>query len=288
VNVDAHQHFWNPAREPMSWMEPEHAAIDRAFGPDDLRPLLAVCGIGATILVQAACSDADSDSMFEHARGHDWIAAVTAWVPLDAPGRAEARLGELTAEPKLRGVRHLIHGESDPHWILRPPVLTSIALLEERGLLLELPCVYPLHLGDVPELARRFPQLTIVIDHLGKPPVGMPEMAHWEVLIRAAAGAPNVVAKVSGLNTALTDPRWGAGDLLASVEIALDCFGPRRLMFGSDWPVALLNGTYERVWAETTRAIETVAGSDAGQVLGDTAARLYGITATDREGGAAW
>ena len=113
-------------------------------------------------------------------------------------------------------------------------------------------------------------------------------MAHWEVLIRAAAGAPNVVAKVSGLTTALTDPRWGAGDLLASVEIALDCFGPRRLMFGSDWPVALLNGTYERVWAETTRAIETVAGSDAGQVLGDTAARLYGITATDREGGAAW
>jgi L-fuconolactonase len=287
VNVDAHQHFWNPAREPMPWIGPEHAAIDRAFGPDDLRPLLAACGIGATVLVQAACSAADTDSMFEHARRHGWIGAVTAWVALDSPGLASARLDELAGEPKLRGIRHLIHGESDAHWILRPRVLESLALLEARALLLELPCVFPRHLGDVPELARRFPQLTIVIDHLGKPPIGTSDMAHWEALIRAAAAAPNVAAKVSGLNTALADPAWDAADLRPSVEVALDCFGPTRLMLGSDWPMALLNGGYERVWAETVRAVESVAGRDAGPILGGTAVRLYGIEMTEGED-AAW
>ena len=283
MNVDAHQHFWNPAREPMPWIGPEHAAIDRAFGPDDLRPLLDACGIGATVLVQAACSDEDTDSMFEHARGNGWIGAVTAWVALDSPRLASARLDELAAEAKLRGVRHLIHGEPDAHWILRPRVLESLALLEQRALVLELPCVFPRHLGDVPELARRFPQLAIVIDHLGKPPIGTPAMAHWEALIRAAAAAPNVAAKVSGLNTALTDPDWDSGDLRASVEIALDCFGPDRLMLGSDWPVALLNGGYERVWSETVRAVESAAGRDAGPILGATAARLYRLETPERE-----
>jgi L-fuconolactonase len=287
VNVDAHQHFWSPARRPLPWMGAEHAAIDRAFGPDDLRPLLDACGIGATVLVQAACSDADTDSLFEHARRHEWIGAVTAWVALDSPGLASARLDELATEPKLRGIRHLIHDERDAHWILRARVLESLALLEARALLLELPCVFPRHLGDVPELARRFPQLTIVIDHLGKPPIGTPAMAHWETLIRAAAAAPNVAAKVSGLNTALTDPDWDAGDLRASVEVALDCFGPERLMLGSDWPVALLNGGYERVWGETARAVEAAAGRAAGPILGATAARLYGIETPDAEG-AAW
>ena len=287
MNVDAHQHFWNPAREPMPWIGPEHAAIDRAFGPDDLRPLLDACGIGVTVLVQAACSDEDTDSMFEHARRHAWIGAVTAWVALASPVLAAARLDELATEAKLRGVRHLIHGEPDEHWILRPRVLESLALLEQRALVLELPCVFPRHLGDVPELARRFPQLTIVIDHLGKPPIGTPAMAHWNALIRAAAAAPNVAAKISGLNTALTDPGWDAGDLRASVEIALDCFGADRLMLGSDWPVALLNGGYERVWSETARAVEAAAGPDAGPILGATAARLYGLEMPDREG-ATW
>jgi L-fuconolactonase len=110
--------------------------------------------------------------MFEHAAWHDWIGAVVAWLPLAYPDKAAERLDELAEQPKLRGIRHLIHDEDDPHWILRPMVLESLGLLEEQGLILELPAVFPRHLADVPELAHSFPRLTIVIDHLGKPPFG--------------------------------------------------------------------------------------------------------------------
>lgn len=275
MTIDAHHHFWNLAQEPQSWMTAEHAAIARTFEPADLEPLLVESGIAGTVLVQAACTDSDTDAMFGHAREHAWIGAVVAWVDLLSPERTRARLDELGAEPKLRGIRHLIHDEADPHWILQPAVLESIALLEERELLLELPCVYPRHLGAVPELAARFPRLSIVIDHLGKPPIGTEEMGRWRSLARAAATPANVYAKISGLNTMLTRSDWSADDLRPAVEVAVDCFGPHRLLCGSDWPVALLNGDYRKVWRETVRVIEAVAPDDAERILAGTATQLY-------------
>lgn len=274
--VDTHQHFWNLAREPMPWMRPAHAAIARTFEPVDLRPLLDVCGIDSTILVQAACTDADTDAMFQQADANAWIGAVTAWVDFTNPESARTRLDGLAERPKLRGVRHLIHEEDDPHWILRENVLDTIALLQERRLVLELVCVYPRHLGDVPELAQRFPDLTIVIDHLGKPPLLTPRMADWTTLMQQAAAQDNVAAKVSGLNTVLASAGWTGSDMRDAVEVAVECFGPERLMWGSDWPYSLLNGDYERVWRETVEIITEVAGDDATRrILEDTPARLY-------------
>jgi len=276
VTIDSHQHFWNLGREPMPWMTPEHAVIARDFDPSDLRPLLDACGIDRTILVQSSCTDGDTDAMFSDAAKHDWIAAVTAWVDLLSPDRAEARLDVLSRQPGLRGIRHLIHEEPDPHWILRASVLESLAVVEERGLVLELPCVFPRHLGDLPELAQRFPRLTIVIDHLGKPPLGTEHMGEWAASLRSAAELPNVCAKVSGLNTMLATPGWGSADLRPAVEVAVESFGADRLMCGSDWPVCLLNGDYGQVWQQTVAAITEVAG-DAGarRILEDTPARLY-------------
>ena len=274
--VDSHQHFWNLKREPMPWMGPAHAAIARTFEPADLRPLLDECRIDSTILVQATCTDADTDAMFEQADANAWIGAVTAWVDLTSSHRARARLDRLAQRPKLRGIRHLIHEEDDPHWILREDVLDSIALLEDRGLVLELVCVYPRHLGDVPELAQRFPDLTIVIDHLGKPPLLTERMADWTTLVQSAAAHGNVAAKVSGLNTVLPQDGWTGSDMRDAVEVAVECFGPDRLMWGSDWPYSLLNGDYGKVWRETVEIVASVAGDDgARRILGGTPARLY-------------
>jgi L-fuconolactonase len=262
----------------MPWMTPEHAAIARDFEPADLRPLLDACGIDGTILVQSACTDSDTDAMFAHVDEHPWIGAVTAWVDLLAPAKAEARLAVLARRPALRGIRHLIHEEADPHWILRERVLESLEAVESRGLVLELPCVFPRHLGDLPELAQRFPRLTIVIDHLGKPPLGTALMGEWADALRRAAQLPNVCAKVSGLNTMLATPGWGAPDLRPAVEVAIESFGADRLMCGSDWPVCLLNGGYQHVWDETVAAITEVAGEiGARRILEDTPARLYGL-----------
>jgi L-fuconolactonase len=280
VIVDAHHHLWNLEREPLGWMTDAHESIRRTFEPSELEPLLARAGISSTVLVQAANTDADTDSMFEHAARHPWIGGVIAWVDLRSPERAAARLAELGARPKLRGVRHLIHNEPDPHWILADDVLESIALLEQRGLILELPCVYPRHLGDVRELADALPRLAIVIDHLGKPPLGSGELPRWAAELRAAAVPGNVHAKISGLNTMLPTGDWTGRDLREAVEVAIDAFGPDRLLCGSDWPVALLNGDYEKVWRETVRVIEDVAPNDAEALLSGTAMRLYDLDLT--------
>jgi L-fuconolactonase len=277
VIVDAHHHLWSLERDALPWMTDEHAVIRRSFEPADLEPLLARSGVARTVLVQATCSDSDSDFMFERAGACEWIGAVVAWVDLRSPTRARERLDELADAPKLRGIRHLIHDEPDPHWILRDDVLESLALLEERGLILELPCVYPRHLGDVPGLAARFPQLTIVIDHLGKPPIGTAGMEAWAEQLRAASSHGNVAAKISGLDTALAASDWDAGDLMAPVAVALEAFGPDRLVCGSDWPVSLLNGDYQRVWRETVHVLEQLAPLHAERLLAGNAVRLYDL-----------
>jgi L-fuconolactonase len=277
VIVDAHQHFWNLEREAMPWMTAEHAVIRRTFEPADLEPLLARAGVSGTVLVQAACSDSDTDSMFAQASEHAWIGGVVAWLDLRSPERARKRLAELRGRPKLRGFRHLIHDEPDPHWILGRDVLQSLALLEASGLLLELPCVFPRHLDDVPELAASFPRMTIVIDHLGKPPLQDDEMSRWAGALRRAAAQRNVAAKISGLNTIVAARDWSADDMREAVAVAVDAFGPDRLVCGSDWPVMLLNGSYEQVWHETLRVIDDIAPQHAELLLAGTAARLYDL-----------
>ena len=275
--VDAHVHLWDAEHTPQPWMTSEHVAIARPFGPSDLRPLLDRNAIDAVVVVQGACLDSDTNYLLEEASRHPWIGAVTAWLSLDDAKWAGARLDELEAHPAFRAVRHLIHNEDDPHWILRPAVLESIAILEERGIVLELPVVFPRHLGDVPTLARRFPELQIVIDHLGKPPLDGNGLSGWEHELRAAAERPNVLAKLSGLNTATARSDWSVEDLVPACLVAFEAFGPDRLMCGSDWPVLLLNGEYDRVWDATTRIVREIAGRHARDLLGENAARVYRI-----------
>jgi L-fuconolactonase len=274
ATVDSHVHLWDARHTPQPWMTEEHAAINRPFGPDDIVPLLARNAIDRVIVVQGACLDSDTDYLFEEAARCEWIAAVTAWVCLDDPARASARLDELSARRKFRAVRHLTHNEPD-NWLLRRPVLESLAVLEEHDLILEIPVVWPRHFDDVVNLAARFPRLRIVIDHLGKPPIGTPDMQTWADALAMVADFSNVFAKVSGLNTATDERDWGVRDLRPSVEVALDCFGADRLMCGSDWPYSLLNGEFDRVWGLTAQALRAAAPDAADRLLGANATRIY-------------
>jgi L-fuconolactonase len=268
--VDTHHHFWDPARIPQPWMTAEHAVIARRYEPADLEPLLRPSGVERTVLVQSAADDRDTDYMFELVAGVEWVAAVIAWLDLGFPRRARRRLEVLRRSSKLRGVRHVIHQEGDLHWILRQAVQGGLALLEEEELLLELPAVFPDHLGDVPELARRYPNLTIVIDHLAKPPSHDGAFTSWRAQLATAAEQPNVFAKISGLDTSA-----GVTGLVPPIEAAVDAFGPGRLVFGSDWPVSLLRGSYESVVGTTVEAIRTVAETDTDRILCTNAIRLY-------------
>jgi L-fuconolactonase len=274
MTVDSHVHFWDRRHTPQPWMTRQHASIARPFGPQDLRPLLRRNGIDAAIVVQGACLDSDTDYLFAEAERHDWIAAVTAWLPLDQPGRAGQRLDQLAVRPKFRAVRHLIHHEPD-HWLVRGDVMESLALLEDRDVILECPVEFPRHFEDVGRVAMSFPALRIVIDHLGKPPTGTSEMSSWEAMVRDVAQHPNVMSKVSGLNTTVTHPGWSFADWSQPIGAALDSFGPDRLMCGSDWPVALLNGQYDRVWQAIRKAVEVAVPDCADALLGSNACRIY-------------
>lgn len=276
--VDSHQHFWDLEKVAYPWLVPAYGPIFRTFTPAELEPQLREAGIDRTILVQAADSFEDTDAMLAQAREHDWIAAVVGWVPLEDPAAAARALDErYLADPLFRGVRHLNHEEADPDWLVRPAVIEGLRVLQARGLVYEVVAVYPLHLGHVPTLARACPDLAIVIDHLAKPPIRDGDLAAWAADLRAAAAFPNVHAKVSGLNTAADWAAWRAEDLVPAIEVALEAFGPGRLMFGSDWPVAILAGDYARVWAETNGALDILGLEPAEReaILGGTAARVY-------------
>ncbi len=278
TRIDAHQHFWNLDRVAYPWLTPAYGPLYRNFEPPELAPQLRAAGIERTVLVQAANSYADTEDMLRPADTYDWIGAVVGWVPLQQPEEAGQALDRYARHPKFRGVRHLIHEEADPDWVVQDRVIEGLRLLAAHELLFEVVAVFPNHLKHVPTLAERVPDLTIVIDHLAKPPIKDGAMEPWATQLAAAARYPTVYAKVSGLNTAADPATWSAADLKPYIDSALDRFGADRLMFGSDWPVCTLAGDYATVWAETNRALEGRPRHEIDAVLGGTAARVYNIT----------
>ncbi len=279
--VDSHQHFWNLEQVYYDWLVPAYGPIYRTFEPAELEPQLAAAGVERTVLVQSACNFEDTEAMLALAAEHEWIGGVVGWVPLYAHKLAEKALDRYQADPSFVGVRHLNHEEADPDWLVRPEVIDGLRILEERDLAFDVIAVWPLHLGHVPALAQACPDLRMVIDHLAKPPIASGDYVGWKDAMKAAAEFPNVYAKVSGLNTAAEWETWTAADLVEPIGYALAAFGAERLMFGSDWPVAILAGDYTKVWAETNKALDELGISDAQRaaILGGTAAEFYRITA---------
>lgn len=277
TRIDAHQHFWDMSLADYPWLTPELGPIYRNFEPAELEPQIRAAGIHQTVLVQAANSYADTDHMLALADEFDWIGAVIGWVPLLEPGEAATKLAEYRRHPKFRGVRHLIHDEPDPDWVIQKRVLEGLSVLSDHELIFEVVAVFPNHLKHVPFLAERLPNLTLVIDHLAKPPIRERQIEEWGKQIAAAANYPNVYAKVSGLNTAADPAAWSAVDLQPYVDFAIREFGADRLMFGSDWPVCLLAGDYGRVWGETFKALSGYPQPVRDAILGGTAKRVYSL-----------
>ena len=273
--VDAHQHFWEIESGAYDWPTPADGPIHRNFGPDDLRPELEASGIDRTVVVQAVNTLADTDAMLAAAAAHAWIGGVVGWVPLDRVKDAADAI-DLRMDLGLRGIRHLIHHETDPDWLIRREVGDGLALLQARNLAFDVVAVFPDHLRHVPVVADRFPDLVLVIDHLAKPPIRGAGWSQWKDELAAAARRPNVVAKLSGLDTA-AGANWTATELRPSVEAALEAFGPERLMFGSDWPVCTLVSGYREVVSAVQELLSALGPGERDLVLGGTATRVYGL-----------
>jgi L-fuconolactonase len=275
ARIDAHHHFWDLESGLYSWPTAAEPAIHRTFGPDDLEPELAAAGIDATVVVQATDSLADTDAMLEAAGRYPWIAGVVGWLPL-----ADRAAAERALEPRrggLCGVRHLIHWDADPLWLTRADVQPGLSLLEEAGLPFDVVAVFPEHLPLVPAVAAAHPDLVMVIDHLGKPPFRSPGWDRWVIDIEGAASCPTVYAKISGLDTA-AGPGWTVDELRPAWDVALEAFGPRRMLFGTDWPVCRLVSFYGEVVAATLDLVAELTPAERDLILGGTAMDVYQLS----------
>ncbi|GAA1512458.1 amidohydrolase family protein [Sphaerisporangium rubeum] len=280
TRIDAHHHIWDLSLRPQAWLEPPHMAlINRDFSVADHAAETAKAGIDRSVLVQVLPDLDETREFLDAAARSDTVAAVVGWADLTGPGLAD-ELAALTAGPGgglLRGIRHLVQGEPDPRWLARDDVREGLRRVAEAGLVYDL-LVLPHQLPAAIETVRALPHLGFVLDHLAKPPIAAGELDPWAGLIRELAAEPNVTAKVSGLMTEAS-PGWSTEDMWPYVGVALEAFGPGRLMFGSDWPVCLLGGTLTQ-WSETVTALLDRAGltpAERAAVFGGTAARVYDL-----------
>ncbi|MEV6001512.1 amidohydrolase family protein [Streptomyces griseomycini] len=280
--VDAHHHVWDLSVRDQDWISgPELAPLRRDFSLTDLEPEARAAGVTATVLVQTITVPEETPELLELAACSDLVAGVVGWTDLAAPDVAD-RLAGLRASPGgeyLVGIRHQVQGEPDPRWLVRPDVLRGLTAVAETGLVYDL-LVKPHQLVAAAEAAARLPQLTFVLDHLGKPPIASGALAPWAEQIRRLASLPNTVCKLSGLVTEADWGSWTTEDLRPYADTVLDAFGPDRLMFGSDWPVCRLAADYAEVIASARELTAELTPAERHQVFTGTAARTYGLTGT--------
>ena len=276
--VDAHHHFWDPARFDYPWLAgAELAPIRRRFGPEDLRPLLGEAGVDRTVLVQTISDLAETREFLATAERTEFVAGVVGWADLTDP-RLPDVLRELRRGPggsRLVGVRHQVHDEADPGWLLQPDVQGGISAVGEAGLVYDL-LVRARELPAAVETARGHPGVSFVLDHLAKPRIAGGDFDRaWSEALAPLAELPNVDCKLSGMVTEADWASWKAEDLQPYLERVLELFGPERCLFGSDWPVCLLAAGYGQVLEALRASLAGLGETARAGVLGGNASRLY-------------
>ena len=270
--IDAHQHFWRIERGNYGWMDGAGPILRRDYLPSDLLPTLRRRGVEKTVLVQAAPTVAETEFMLDLAEANDFIAGVVGWIDLESDGFRDD-LARLMRRQKFVGLRPMLQDLEDDRWILRPKVLDALAHIADAGLAFDI-LVYPRHLPHVVEAMAAAPALRAVLDHMAKPPLASGKLEPWRTDIARLAALPNIHCKVSGLVTEADHARWSVADLAPVVEHVVACFGPGRLMWGSDWPVCRLASDYGEALAAAMLALPAALRGDAA-VFGGNAEQFY-------------
>ena len=271
--IDSHQHFWQPGRFDYPWMNSSLGVLYRDYLPVQLEPILAQNGVSKTVLVQASNSMEESRWLLQLAADYPFIAGVVGWVDLMADD-VDRQLDELTALPKFKGVRHLVESEPADDWLVQPQVLRGLKRLSTYGVSYDL-LVHTRHLKHIQKVVDACPDLKLVIDHMGKPPIASGEIETWRQELRQVAANEQINCKLSGLVTEANWTSWTTSDLRPYVDCALELFGSSRLLFGSDHPVCLLAASYERVLASFRELLNELSGDEQVEIFGGNAAQFY-------------
>jgi L-fuconolactonase len=279
--IDAHHHFWDPARFAYPWMEgAEMAPLRRPFGPTDLAPLIAANGVDATLVVQCCSFVAETEAFLAIAEETPFIAGVIGWVDLTDPA-VDATLDGMASRAKLVGIRHQVHDEADPHWLLRQDVQRGLAAVFRHDLTYDL-LVRTRELPAAIEVARTFRQGRFILDHAAKPTIATGITEGWRTGIEQLAQRPNVWCKLSGLVTEADWRGWTVGQLLPAVRHTWNTFGEDRLIFGSDWPVCLLAADYAEVKRAAARCLEALGAATSSKIWGANAIAAYHLNIGDK------
>jgi L-fuconolactonase len=272
MRIDAHHHLWTLTRGDYGWLTPDLAPIYRDFSLADLRPQLSLAGIEGTILVQAAPTQAETMFLLDIAESAEVVCGVVGWTDFDAAD-AVACIDALASRKLLVGLRPMVQDLADDDWLLRPalaPLLTSMA---RNGLVFDA-LVKPRHLPRLLRVIERHPDLQFVLDHCGKPQLVTGDLVIWQRDVALLAEHPNIVCKLSGLATEAM-PDWQIADLCKAADHVRACFGPKRLLWGSDWPVINLAGGYAKWFAAAETLLADLSLDEKADIFGGNAARIY-------------
>ena len=276
MRIDSHQHFWDISRFRYPWMpDDETSVLRRNYLPADLWPHLQAANFDGCVVVQANSLIEETWWLLELARDNDFVKGVVAWVDLTDPDVGRT-LDQCLQYPRFSGVRHIVHDEPDLHWLLRDDVIRGLRELASRDIPYDL-LLRPPHLPLIPELADKVPGLRFVIDHIAKPLIKDGTLEPWARDLETVAKIPGMHCKLSGIITEADHTNWNSAQLMPYVQHVLSLFPPDRLMFGSDWPVCLLAGSWKAVLAAFTQACGPLPQAIREQILGETAVKFYGL-----------
>ena len=273
--IDAHHHLWQYSAEEYPWMSDGMSVLRRDFLLVDLRDVLREAGVTGTIAVQARQKTIETEWLLDLASSSDEIRGVVGWVPLVDPNVSHSL--ELAAmHKKLKGMRHVLHDEDNDFYMLREDFNRGVALLKHLNLRFDL-LIFERHLPQTIQFVTRHPQQIFVLDHIAKPRIRERVVSPWRENIVELARRENVYCKLSGMVTEAQWTRWSTEDLRPYFDLVLEQFGPKRILFGSDWPVILVASSYKR-WIDTVREmISSLSEEEQSQIMGKTAIEAYAL-----------
>lgn len=279
--IDTHIHIWDLEKARYEWLDNDESVLNRSYHLEELLPEMSDTPVASGILVQAANNLEDTALMLDAARRYREIIAIVGWLPLTAPQKVQMLLeGQFDKESYFKGVRHLIHNESDPCWLLQPQVIESLEMLASCNIPYDIVGISDEHLKTAIRISEKIPSLRMVLDHLNQPPIKAGQrFGTWGELIKEIAANGNVYAKISGLGTTSGNPAgWTADNITPYIGYALEVFGTDRCLLGGDWPVSTLAGSYAMHWERYTGIIHTLLNDeDAEKVYHINASRFYNL-----------
>jgi L-fuconolactonase len=274
--IDAHHHLWRYIPPGRPWMSDSMEVLRRNFLVDDLRAAITGLGITGTIVVETERSIEETVWLSEIAANDNLIRGIVGWAPLTHPEIA-SQLERMAQLPKVRGIRHPIHDEPDDQFLLREDFNRGIAALKQFNLRYDI-LIFEQHLPQTIQFVDRHPDQVFIVDHIAKPRIRDQALSPWEENLCELGRRQNVYCKLSGMVTEADWSAWTDESLSPYIDVVLQAFGPKRLMFGSDWPVVTLASSYKRWWQTVRIAIAQLSPSEQEWILSRTAVESYGLT----------